>query len=70
MYIGAFYLVIVTFTSIGYGDIRAEIETTDELVWAITVMMIGMIFYGYMLGTFQKILAEMDQVDPKTESED
>lgn len=52
MYIGAFYLVIVTFTSIGYGDIRAEIETGYEMVWAMTVMMIGMIFYGYMLGTF------------------
>lgn len=70
IYVSAFYLVIITFTSIGYGDIRAEIDMDTEVLWAMIVMMIGMIFYGYMLGTFQKILSEMDQMDPKTESED
>lgn len=59
MYISAFYLVILTFTSIGYGDIRPESATSTSMLYGLLVLMMGMIINGYMIGTFQTIMKEI-----------
>ena len=51
IYISSLYWVITTFTSIGYGDIYGH--TIMEYVYQIVVEMVGMCFFGYMMGTFQ-----------------
>ena len=70
IYTSAFYLVILTFTSVGYGDIRAETENEAEMMFSMLVMMVGIVFYGYMLGTFQQIMSEIQSTDLKTEVEE
>ena len=49
IYIAAFYWVITTFTSVGYGDIIGE--TNLENFYQMIVEMVGMCFFGYMIGT-------------------
>lgn len=70
IYISAIYLVILTFTSIGYGDVRPEAESSTSMLYALLVLMMGMIINGYMIGTFQQIMKEIESIDLKTEFED
>ena len=50
IYITAFYWTIATFTSVGYGDI---VGATDlENCYQMLVELVGMCFFGYMMGTF------------------
>ena len=49
-YISAIYWVITTFTSVGYGDIKGN--TQIEFLFTIGIEMIGIAFYGYMIGVF------------------
>lgn len=63
-------MVILTFTSVGYGDIRAETEIESEMLFSMLVMMVGIVFYGYMLGTFQQIMSELHSTELKTEVEE
>lgn len=70
LYISAFYLVILTFTSIGYGDIRADQQNNEEMIYAILVMMVGIVIYGYMLGTFQQIMSDLKSNDLKADRDE
>ena len=56
-YISSLYWVITTFTSIGYGDICGK--TKIENLFQILVEMVGMCFFGYMMGTFQQMILIM-----------
>ena len=49
-YISAIYWVITTFTSVGYGDIHGSTQT--EYLFTIGIDMLGIAFYGYMIGVF------------------
>ena len=50
LYISSIYWVIASFSSVGYGDIKGF--TTEEYMYQILIEMIGIGFYGYMIGTF------------------
>jgi hypothetical protein len=50
-YIAAFYWVITTFSSIGYGEITGN--TQNEYLYTMFVEMLGMCFFGYIIGLFQ-----------------
>ena len=54
IYISSIYWVITTFTSIGYGDVTAH--SIIEYMYIILVEMVGMCFFGYMMGTFQQLI--------------
>lgn len=49
IYISSLYFVITSFSSIGYGDIKPY--TKDEYVFILFMEMVGIGFFGYMLGT-------------------
>lgn len=49
--ITAMYWVITTFTSVGYGDVLGT--TSVEYLYVMLVEMVGICFFGYMIGTFQ-----------------
>lgn len=70
VYISALYLVILSFSSVGYGDIRAEPEREASMLFALFTMMLGLVLYGYMLGTLQKILSEIGTHDIKADFEE
>ena len=59
------YWVITTFTSIGYGDIKGH--TDNEFIFQMIVEMIGIAFYGYMIGTFQTLFAAIETTDKREE---
>lgn len=61
LYISAVYWVITSFSSVGYGDIKGH--TKEEYQFQIVVEMIGIGFYGYMIGTFQQIFASIQSKD-------
>jgi len=50
IYITAIYWIITTFSSVGYGDIVGNTE--NELLYQMLVEMVGIGFFGYMVGTF------------------
>ena len=54
VYITALYWTIATFTSVGYGDIIGV--NTMENLYQMLVELVGMCFFGYMMGTFQALI--------------
>lgn len=65
VYLTAFYWVITTFTSVGYGDILGV--TPLENIFCMIVEMIGICFFGYIVGTFQNLIASFGVTDQLTE---
>lgn len=61
LYVISYYWVITTFSSVGYGDITGE--TNLEYLYVMLVQMIGIGFFGYMVGTFQKLILGFQQID-------
>ena len=57
IYFNAFYFILTTITTVGYGDIKGF--TTMEYLYQILIEMIGIGFYGYMIGTFQNLFASI-----------
>lgn len=58
-YLAAVYWTITTLTTVGYGDIT---PTTDlSRVFTMLVMLIGVAFYGLVIGTISKIIANIQK---------
>ena len=57
--------MITSFSSIGYGDIKAQ--THNEMQFVLVLEMVGIGFYGYMLGTIQKLFLAIQTRDNKAE---
>lgn len=56
---------MATFTSVGYGDIVGANEW--ENLYQMLVELIGMCFFGYMMGTFQALISTIGENDEQTE---
>ena len=54
LYITSTYFVIASFSSVGYGDVYGY--TQMENLFQLMVEMLGIIIFGYMIGTFQQLL--------------
>ena len=65
LYITAIYWVITSFSSVGYGDITGLTKT--EYQFQMVVEMIGIGFFGYMIGTFLSLLTGFAVKDLKAE---
>ena len=64
LYITSTYFVIASFSSVGYGDVYGY--TQMENLFQLMVEMLGIIVFGYMIGTFQQLLLSFqvkDQLD-------
>ena len=53
------YWVCTTFTSVGYGDIKGS--THHEFMFVMFIEMVGIGFYGYMIGAFQALFMGMSK---------
>ncbi|TPX36422.1 hypothetical protein SeMB42_g07086 [Synchytrium endobioticum] len=58
LYVDSIYWATTTLTTTGYGDIHPD--NTGERVMALIVMIIGILFFGYISGTIASSLSNMD----------
>jgi hypothetical protein len=54
----AFYFMITTITTVGYGDISGS--NTIERIYCIIIMLIGVLTFSYATGMLSQILSNMD----------
>jgi voltage-gated potassium channel len=57
-YLGALYWTITTLTTVGYGDVTPT--TSSQTVYAMTVMLLGVGLYGFVIGNMATLLTRMD----------
>ena len=60
-YCAAFYFVITTMTTVGYGDM--PIGTSTEQVFCVFLMMSGVFIFSLVSGSLASILASFDQTN-------
>lgn len=58
IYVQAFYWSFQTLSTVGFGDINAK--TTQERIYAMIWMIVGICFYSYMIGNMTNLIASMD----------
>ena len=66
MYIASLYWTVATLSTVGYGDITPA--NTIEMCVCIIVMLGGVFFYSYTIGTITSIMAELDRKKFKLEN--
>jgi hypothetical protein len=49
IYVNAFYFILTTITTVGYGDINGT--TTTELLFSMCVEFVGLTFFSFLTGT-------------------
>jgi len=57
-YLGALYWTITTLTTVGYGDVTPT--TSGQTVYAMSVMLLGVGLYGFVIGNMATLLTRMD----------
>lgn len=57
-YLRSIYWTITTITTVGYGDISSS--TDVEIVFGIIIMLSGVGFYSFMIGSLSSFLSDMD----------
>ncbi|KAI8825844.1 uncharacterized protein EV422DRAFT_575725 [Fimicolochytrium jonesii] len=58
VYIACIYWAVITMTTVGFGDVRAN--NASERVFAMFTAFCGIMFYGYINGTITSTLSNMD----------
>ena len=58
VYIAAIYWVITTFTTVGYGDFAGN--NTEEFFYQMTIQMIGIMIFSYLMGNMNSIVEKGD----------
>lgn len=57
-YLRSLYWSVTTLATVGYGDITPR--TPSEIQYAITVMLVGYLMFGYLIGNIASVLANTD----------
>ena len=66
LYVAAFYWTVMTLTTVGYGDIAPA--STSERLLATAVMLSGVFFYSYTIGTITSLVSEASQSQAKKDT--
>jgi hypothetical protein len=59
LYVASWYFVVTTFTTVGFGDIRAY--NTGERAFAILLMVVGVLGFTFATGALSSILNTMER---------
>jgi voltage-gated potassium channel len=60
-YINSFYWSVTTLTTVGYGDIIPK--NNAQKLYAVLTMILGISFFGYLIGNIASILSKKDPAD-------
>ena len=63
LYVASWYFVVTTFTTVGFGDIRAY--NTGERGFAILLMIVGVLGFTFATGALSSILNSMERTQIK-----
>ena len=59
-YLQALYWSVMTLTTVGYGNIAAGEQTVQELGFTISVMMLGVTMYAFIIGNVASVITDMN----------
>jgi hypothetical protein len=59
-YIRAIYWCMTTIATIGYGDYYPNHDSNLQIIYTIAVQVIGVGFYGYIIGNMASLIANLD----------
>ena len=65
IYFAGLYWAVMTITSIGYGDVAATAGNTVEQIVATSLMIVGSMVWGLILGT---IVSDLNNLDPESKA--
>eukprot|EP00884_Botryococcus_braunii_P020699 jgi/Botrbrau1/7312/Bobra.247_3s0007.1 len=63
-YIASLYFVTTTLTTVGYGDITPV--TPAEQIVAICIMLVGIVFFGFAIGSSQELIKYLSKSTQRT----
>ena len=55
MYVACLYVVMMTLTTVGYGDY--SVKTINEYIFMMVIELIGIGFFGYLMGRINRVVA-------------
>lgn len=59
-YIQSYYWTITTLTTVGYGDLLPDKESSLQLTFVIVLELIGAAIYGFIIGNIANLIANID----------
>lgn len=59
-YLRSLYWCVTTIATIGYGDYTPSHDSNPQIFYTIVVQIIGVAFYGYIIGNMASLIANLD----------
>jgi len=59
-YIAALYWSMATLTTVGYGDVTANLDSFPEIAFATCILVAGTSIYTYVIALLEEIVSELD----------
>ena len=58
IYITSAYWVITTLTTVGYGDITADLNSLQEILYSTLILIVGMSVYTLVIASLEDIVSQ------------
>lgn len=59
-YTAALYWAMATISTVGYGDITADLNSTQEILYSTLILLVGMSVYTLVIASLEDIVSQLD----------
>ncbi|KAL3790747.1 hypothetical protein HJC23_010026 [Cyclotella cryptica] len=59
-YTAALYWAMATISTVGYGDITADLNSIQEVLYSILILVVGMAVYTFVIASLEDIVSQLD----------